>query len=103
MKKIILCFLIFSFVLVDIMYANISYAISDQEYARCRKLSRDFAQTEDDLNNIWKQLNSIIKNNDKKINFFKINEIGSKNVMTDLFMKMVVQILQISLTLRKTE
>ena len=43
-----------------------AYAISDKQYAECKKLSKEFTQTEKDLNALWKEVNSLIKNKDKK-------------------------------------
>ena len=66
MQKILLCLFLCLFVFVEILPINNACAISDKEYTRCKKLSPEFAQAEDDLNTVWKQLNSLINNEDKK-------------------------------------
>lgn len=66
MNKIFSSLFLCLFVISGILSSKNVFAISDKEYARCKKLSTEFAQAENDLNDVWKQLNALIKNNDKK-------------------------------------
>ena len=66
MKKSLLCIFICLFIISEMLPINNACAISDKEYARCKQLSPEFTQAENDLNAVWKQLNSLIKNKDKK-------------------------------------
>ena len=66
MNKNLLCFFLSLFVAMAMLPVKSSYAISDKQYAECKKLSKEFTQTEKDLNTLWKELNSLIKNKDKK-------------------------------------
>ncbi|MCR5815178.1 MAG: DUF1311 domain-containing protein [Desulfovibrio sp.] len=55
------------------------YAISDKQYAECKKLSPEFSQAEEDLNTVWKQLNSLIKSKENKHKLL----INQKNWLKD--------------------
>ena len=66
MNKKLSSLFIFLFVISGILSSKNVFAISDMEYLRCKKLSTEFAQAENDLNDVWKQLNALIKKNDKK-------------------------------------
>lgn len=66
MKKIFTCFFLCFFAFAEILLIENSYAISKEEYEKSKKLSPEFAQAENDINLLWKQLNSAIKNKDKK-------------------------------------
>ncbi len=66
MNKILSYIFICLFVISAMLPINNACAISDKEYARCKQLSPEFVQAEKDLNAVWKQLNSLIQNKDKK-------------------------------------
>ena len=66
MNKILSYIFICLFVISAMLPINNACAISDKEYARCKQLSPEFVQAEKDLNAVWKQLNSLLQNKDKK-------------------------------------
>lgn len=75
-------------IFLEILFANNVYAISDQEYARAKKVSPEFKQAEEDLNSIWNELISLIKNKDIKNQLLAnqrkwLKERDEKNINTE--------------------